>query len=303
MDIEKRLNEMEPKDTPLLVLGYIILGMFLLIPATANAQDNEVTLDQTGDNLTLTILQSGYDNVVDVSDPITSATFTLDITQRGYSNDVDFSVGGSGNNVDVYQEGNGAYFGYTTAWGSGFLWGGDLDGDNNDLNIVQTCNQSSCGGDRFEFHIQGDDNDVDFYQGYRVDADGTLHQIDDYEYGGHFTRLDIHGDNNTFLGSQRSNNSGHEHSNTTNIYGNYNDVYTRQEGNQDKTLSLTINNSNNNIDMIQRSSATHNASVTISGSYATTLYLLQQGGTAQSYTLSQTCATIGGCSVSVTQGN
>ncbi len=55
--------------------------------------------------------------------------------------------------------------------------------------------------------------------------------------------------------------------------------------------------------MIQRGSATHNASVTISGSYATTLYMLQQGGTAQSYTLSQTCATIGGCSVSVTQGN
>jgi len=32
MSIDKRLNEMEPKDTPLLVLGYILLGMFLLIP-------------------------------------------------------------------------------------------------------------------------------------------------------------------------------------------------------------------------------------------------------------------------------
>ena len=119
----------------------------------------------------------------------------------------------------------------------------------------------------------------------------------------HFTRLDIHGDNNTFLGSQRSNNSGHEHSNTTNIYGNYNDVYTRQESNQDKTLTLTINNSNNDVDIIQKGSATHNATITLNGSYGTDLDLLQQGSTAQSYTLSQSCATVGGCSVSVTQGN
>lgn len=280
MNIDKKLNEMRPKDTPLLVLGYIILGMFLLIPATANAQDNEVLLDQTGDNVVINILQAGYDNKID------------------------FSVGGTNNVVDLLQQGNGGYIGYTSAWGSGLAWGGDLDGDYNNLNIVQTCNQgSSCGGDRFEFHIAGNSNDVDFYQGYRVDADGTLHDIDDYEYGGHFTRLDIHGDNNKFLGSQRANNSGHEHSNITNIYGNSNDVYTRQESNQDKTLNLTIYNSYNDVDMVQKGSATHNATVTLSGSYSTTLYMLQQGTTAQSYTLSQTCATVGGCSVSVTQGN
>jgi hypothetical protein len=280
MNIDKKLNEMRPKDTPLLVLGYIILGMFLLIPATANAQDNEVLLDQTGDNVVINILQAGYDNKID------------------------FSVGGTNNVVDLLQQGNGGYIGYTSAWGSGLAWGGDLDGDYNNLNIVQTCNQgSSCGGDRFEFHIAGNSNDVDFYQGYRVDADGTLHDIDDYEYGGHFTRLDIHGDNNKFLGSQRANNLGHEHSNITNIYGNSNDVYTRQESNQDKTLNLTIYNSYNDVDMVQKGSATHNATVTLSGSYSTTLYMLQQGTTAQSYTLSQTCATVGGCSVSVTQGN
>ena len=280
MNIDKKLNEMEPKDTPLLVLGYVILGMFLLIPLSAQAQDNEVYINQTGDNFDLTVLQAGYDNKID------------------------FSVGGTNNVVDLLQQGNGGYIGYTSAWGSGLAWGGDLDGDYNNLNIVQTCNQgSSCGGDRFEFHIQGNSNDVDFYQGYHVTSSGTVLEVDDYEYGGHFTRLDIHGDNNKFLGSQRANNSGHEHSNTTNIYGNYNDVYTRQESNQDKTLNLTINNSYNDVDMVQKGSATHNATVTLSGSYATTLYMLQQGGTAQSYTLSQSCATIGGCSVSVTQGN
>ena len=280
MNIDEKLNKMEPKDTPLLVLGYILLGMFLLIPLSAQAQDNEVYMNQSGNNFDLTILQAGYDNTIN------------------------FSVGGTNNVVDLLQQGNGGYIGYTSAWGSGLAWGGDLDGDYNNLNIVQTCNQgSSCAGDRFEFHIQGNSNDVDFYQGYHVTSSGTVLAIDDYEYGGHFTRLDIHGDNNKFLGSQRSNNSGHEHSNITNIYGNSNNVYTRQESNQDKTLNLTINNSYNDVDMIQKGSATHTATVTLSGTYSTTLYMLQQGGTAQSYTLNQTCVTIGGCSVSVTQGN
>ena len=280
MNIDEKLNKMKPKDTPLLVLGYMLLGMMLLLGLPAQASDNEVLLDQTGNNVDLTILQAGYDNTIN------------------------FSIGGTNNVVDLLQQGNGGYIGYTSAWGSGLAWGGDLDGDYNNLNIVQTCNQgSSCAGDRFEFHIQGDSNDVDFYQGYHVTNSGTVLAIDDYEYGGHFTQLDIHGSNNTFLGSQRSNNSGHEHTNYSYIYGDYNNVYTRQEGNQDKTLNLTIYNDYNDVDMVQKGSATHNATVTLSGSYSTTLYMLQQGGTAQSYTLSQSCATLGGCSVSVTQGN
>ena len=114
-------------------------------------------------------------------------------------------------------------------------------------------------------------------------------------------RLDIHGSNNKFLGSQRSNNSGHEHTNTSNIYGSDNDVYTRQEGNQDKSITLTVYNSDNDIDIIQRSSATHSATITLSGSYATDLDLLQYNSTAQSYSLTQTCTTPSGCSVQVTQ--
>ena len=256
--------------------------VFLSVQTIKYANANEIYLSQVG---------TGNDDM------------TASISQEGEDNTVNMSIGGTGNTIEIEQKGDDGYVGYTSVWGSGYTWGGDLDGNNNSLSIKQFCNQTPCGGDRFEFHITGSDNDVDFAQGYRVDADGTLHSTDDYEYGGHFMRLDIHGSNNTFLGSQRSNNSGHEHSNITNIYGNYNDVYTRQESNQDKTLNLTINNSNNDVDIIQKGSATHSATVTISGSYGTDLYLMQDGSTAQSYSLSQSCATVGGCSVSVTQGN
>jgi len=255
---------------------------FLLLFCTS-VLANEIYVSQTGsgDNLNLQILQDGEDNKIDMS------------------------IGNHTNNtIEIEQKGDDGYVGYTSAWGSGYSWGGDIDGDSNSLSIKQLCNQApSCGGDRFEFHISGSNNDVDFAQGYHVTNTGTLLAVDDYEYGGHFVRLDIHGSNNTFLGSQRSNNSGHEHSNITNIYGSNNDVYTRQESNQNKTLNLTINNSNNDVDIIQKGSATHSATVTISGSYGTDLDLLQQGGTAQSYSLTQSCATVSGCSVAVTQGN
>ena len=253
-------------------------------------------------SILLLSLSAFANNEIYITQVGTSANLTLDITQDGDDNVVNLSFSHDDNTVKNVQEGEDGYVGYTTAWGSGQSWGGDLDGSDNNLNIKQYCNQTTCGGDRFEFHIQGNDNDVDFFQGYRVDADATLHQTDSFEAGGHFIRLDIHGSNNTYLGSQRSNNTGHEHTNISAVYGSNNDVYARQEGNQDKSLTLTINNSNNDIDIIQKSSAAHSATVTLSGSYATDLDLLQQGGTAQSYSLTQTCTNSSGCAVSVTQG-
>ena len=243
-------------------------------------------------------------NEIYVSQTGTGNNLNLQILQDGEDNKIDMSIGNHTNNtIEIEQKGDDGYVGYTSAWGSGYSWGGDIDGDSNSLSIKQFCNQSPCGGDRFEFHISGSNNDVDFAQGYHVQNNGTVDTPDSYEYGGHFVRLDIHGSNNKFLGSQRSNNSGHEHSNITYIYGSNNDVYTRQEYNQDKTINLTINNSNNDVDLIQEGNASHSATITIGGSYGTDLDLLQQGSTAQSYTLSQSCATVGGCSVSVTQGN
>jgi len=274
-------NKTNKENWLMIVLWFGVFLCFLTL--CTKAFSNEIYVSQTGsgDNLNLQILQDGEDNKIDMS------------------------IGNHTNNtIEIEQKGDDGYVGYTSLWGSGYSWGGDIDGDNNSLSIKQLCNQApSCGGDRFEFHISGSNNDVDFAQGYHVQNNGTVDTPDSYEYGGHFVRLDIHGSNNKFLGSQRSNNSGHEHSNVTYIYGNSNDVYTRQEWNEDKTINLTINNSNNDVDLIQLGNASHSATITLNGSYGTDLDLLQQGSTAQSYTLSQSCATVGGCSVSVTQGN
>lgn len=235
------------------------------------------------------------DNTVIINQVTSGNSNDITITIDGSGNTTNFSFGGANNTVNIEQKGKDGYVGYTTAWG------GDLDGDSNSLTVKQLCNQSVCGGDRFEFHIQGNSNNVAFYQGYNVTTAGVT-SYDNIEYGGHFKQLDIHGSNNTLIGSQRSNTSSHKHSMTTGVYGNNNDIYMRQENNQSKTMNLTVNNSYNDIDMVQIGNAGHSATVTISGSYATSLNMLQQGDTAQTYSLAQDCQTTGGCSVTVTQG-
>tara|TARA_R110000803_G_scaffold25524_6_gene61018 strand:+ start:18626 stop:19564 length:939 start_codon:yes stop_codon:yes gene_type:complete len=305
MNIDDKLNNMKPKDTPLLVLGYIILGMFLLIPLGAKAgNENDVMITQTGNNVAIDIAQGGYDNSVDVKlGLVTSDTYnTFSVVQAGNDNSVYFSVGGNNNTIYLQQEGKNNDIGWTDAWGSGYSWGGDLDGNNNNIEIRQKCSFSTCNANDAQFHIQGNNNDVLFGQGYYLSStDDTTFDYDNYEPGGNFLRLDIHGDNNDFSGSQKMDSSSTTHSMTVNLYSNSNDVFAQQWANGNKTLTLTTNNDSNIVDIEQNSTGAHSATISLDGTNPTTLDLLQQGTTNQSYTLTQSCVTVGGCSISVTQ--
>ena len=63
----------------------------------------------------------------------------------------------------------------------------------------------------------------------------------------------------------------------------------------------TTSGSETNI--LQKGDANHNSQIRLQGSQPTTLNIIQQGNTNQSYTLTQNCHTSGGCTVNVTQGN
>lgn len=244
------------------------------------------------------------DNSIDIRQVNSGDNLDLDVTQQGFANTVLFSFDHQNNTIKLIQKGNNNYIGYTDAWGSGYNWGGDLDGQDNDIEIRQRCSFATCNDNDFQFHIQGNYNEVVFGQGYELNNSLTpTWNYDGTEPGGNFVRLDIHGDYNDFKGSQKQDSSSVTHSMTWNIYGDYNDVYSKQMQNANKTLTGTINNDNNTISTVQKKNGAHTANITLSGTYGTTLNLTQTGDTAQSYTLSQTCATVGGCSVSVTQGN
>ena len=230
--------------------------------------------------------------------------FNLAIDQIGFANMIRFSADHDDNTLSLLQSGNNMYIGWTDAWGSGKAWGGDLDGLDNDVEIRQKCSAGTCNDNDFQFHIWGDDNKVVFGQGYSLNNSLTpTWSYDNNEPGGNYVRLDIHGDDNVFKGSQKMDSSSISHSITANIYGDNNDVYARQAQNGNKTLNLTINNDWNEVDINQRDNGAHTATITLNGSFPTELFLTQRSGTTQTYSLSQNCQTSGGCTVSVTQGN
>ena len=310
MSIDKQLNEMRPKDTPLLVLGYIILGMMLLLSIDAKADtDNQVFIGQTGDNVIIQSIQEGYENKIDLDLGIVSSDSSNNIfraLQDGFDNEIKFSLDGQSNELAILQEGNNQYLGFSSYWGEGHDQGGDIDGDSNTLKLWQKCSYTSCNENKIEFHVEGDNNDVIVAQGWFLDVNSNngnqSWSYDGNEPGGNLVRLDIHGDNNDFAGSQKQDSSSVNHNMYVNIFGDSNDVYAGQLQNGSKTLNLNIYNDNNDVWIKQRKNGAHTATINLYGSYGTDLYLNQaHNSVGQTYSLTQTCATIGGCSISVTQ--
>ena len=307
MNIDKRLNEMEPKDTPLLVLGYIILSMFLLIPLSANADDNVVLLDQQGDDVIIDVLQAGYDNSIDVDLGLSGFDFSneFEVKQDGNDNNLFLSIGGNSNSLWILQQGQNNEIGWTSSWGSGKAWGGDIDGNSNSLTFRQNCTRgSSCAKSDIGFHIQGDSNTVKYGQGvYMASSTDTAFIYDSDEGGGHTTTLDIHGDDNTLTGYQRNGNLNayNGHTATLYLYGDNQTLHAVQEADGAKTLNYTSTVDGTVGNIRQAHNGAHTATVVLNGTYPTNITLLQNSSTAQSYSITQNCATLGGCTVSVTQ--
>ncbi len=257
--------------------------LILLLISNLNADDNHVHIDQSGANMQMEIDQVA-----------------------GITNKVDLSIDGNSNSLDIDQWGSNNEVSWVDYWGSGASWGGDLDGNNNSLHFYQYCSRgTNCAKSDVGFHVWGNDNEVRWGQGGMLsDINDTTFGNDGDEGGGSKLNLDIHGDDNKVAGVQRngSANVWSAHTATIYIYANENEVWVNQNTDGAKTFSLTSRNDDNNVSVQQTGNAAHTGTVTLTGTSATTLNLTQQGTIAQTYSLTQNCITMGGCSVSVTQG-
>ena len=103
--------------------------------------------------------------------------------------------------------------------------------------------------------------------------------MDVYQSGTHTHNLDIHVDGVEHEISQSGTGSHYAH-----IY------FYGQSDDSESTMT-------------QQGSGSHNAQVVLTGTEHTIFNLLQQGGTNQSYSLTQSCYTAGGCTVNISQGN
>jgi len=200
--------------------------------------------------------------------------FELDITQVGYNN--------------VIKQ-------WSTSEG--------IDGIDNVI-IIKQANDGSSLSDKNVLEIRrvwGDRNTLKLGQGYHVDTSGNF-TIDTDEYGDTFAHLNITGDDNTILMTQRTNNNSSGHEYWLHVEGDDNDIFTVQREGGSQYINLDVYNDGNNIDLIQKSNGDHYMSVILGGTDPTTISVEQAGSTNNnSYSVTNYCYTVGGCSISVTQ--
>ena len=293
---------------------------------TSPGYGNEIYIGQVGTNVTVTIVQDGQNNRIS-----TKSTAASPATLYGKNQTINFTQTGNNNKIGLYKhyygsdnqtsstmtavqtgDGNTMYLDNhgdnnnfdATQIHNNAIMDLEIDYDDNSVMAKQQCSTASCNQDHMILNVfQGNNNNIKMGQGYKIDGNGNF-SYDNLELGGHSMDLRVTGDTNDIMLSQRSSNNTSGHVMDINVYSDDNDIHVIQEHNSSKNLTLTLNNDDNNVDIDQKKNHSHTANITLSGSYGTDLNL-QQGSnnstSAQSYTLTQNCVTVGGCSVSVTQ--
>jgi hypothetical protein len=227
---------------------------------------------------------------------------------------IDQKIGSSGNTVTIEQTGN-----YNKIAGIGGTEYAIINGDNNTVNIKQG---DTLGKNLIEFNVVGNTNNITLWQA----RNPTTGLQDGQESGGHYMGLNINGSTNT-LSLKQSNDGGSNsgHFAYVDVTGSNNQGTLKQSGNGEKTFFGIINGNTNVFDVTQQGSGSyfdlsltgnghnvtanqkdagsHKATINLTNNGgASTVNLIQQGTTAQNVNITQQCATLSGCSVSVTQG-
>lgn len=187
---------------------------------------------------------------------------------------------GSGDdlNLNITQIGYGNFVDFSFAH-SGNTFNLEQNGNGNSISWVSYWGSGkSWGGD-----VDGVNNveSVEQWNGatYGRHILGDTNIVDVYQNGTHTHNVDIHVD-------------GVEH-----------ELHQEGSGSHYAHIYFYQNADDSESSMMQKGTGSHNAQVRIQGTEHTIFNLLQQGGTNQSYSLTQTCHTVGGCSVSISQGN
>ena len=177
-----------------------------------------------------------------------------------------------------------------------------IDGDDNTVIIKQSRDRGT-GTEPNVLEIRrvwGDRNTLKLGQGYQVGTNGNFTR--DYaEYGDTFTHINITGDDNNVLMTQRTNSSSSGHEYWLHLEGDDNDIYTVQREGGSQYINLDVYTDGNDIDLIQKMNGDHYMSVILRGTEPTDVDITQASHQNKSYSVTNYCYTVGGCSISVTQ--
>lgn len=232
-------------------------------------------------------------------------------------NRIDIQADGSSPNISIEQIGS--YNRIQGLGGAGTY--ATVNGFGNSVNIKQ--GDTLSGRNLIEMGVQGNGNVVTISQA-RNTTTGT---VDGQESGGHIMRLSVTGNSATYIlrqGNDGGANSGHflnfsitggggthrvTQSNNgeklafISITGNNNNETILQSGTGNHFLDLSLTGNGHNVNVSQKDAGSHKATINLTNvGGATALSLVQQGNTNQVYSITQQCANLSGCSVTVTQG-
>jgi len=184
------------------------------------------------------------------------------------------------------------------------------DGDDLELNITQVGFANSIefsfahSGNVFNLQQHGNGNSISWvsYWGsgksWGGDVDGSNNTENIIQYNGATYGRHIWGDENTVDVYQ---NGSHTHNLDIHADDVEHDLWQDGSGTHYSHVYYYGNTDGSITNLKQEGTANHNAQITLTGAYMTTLNVLQQGSTNQSYNLTQNCQTVGGCTVNVTQ--
>lgn len=232
-------------------------------------------------------------------------------------NHIRISADGSSPNITVEQIGS-----YNTIQGlSGAGTYATVNGFGNTVNIKQ--GDTLSGKNLIEMGIQGNGNVVNISQARNT----TTGAVDGAESGGHIIRLSVTGNSATYnlrQGNDGGPNSGHflnftlnggggTHNVTqanngeklafVNISGSFNSETIVQSGTGNHFLDLSLTGNSNSANITQTGSGSHKATINlVNAGGPSSATIIQQGSTNQVYSITQQCANLSGCSVSITQG-
>lgn len=229
------------------------------------------------------------------------------------NNGVYLQVTGPNNSVNIEQIGN-----YNKVSGIG---GGraTVDGGFNQIAIKQG---DGVARNLTEFSVSGNSNTVNLWQSRNI----VTGVSDGLESGGHYIGLALTGNSNSVTVKQANDggiNSGHfsivqiDGSNQTfsltqsgnggkkffgDIDGSSSQFSITQGGSGSHYLDLKAVGNGHSASINQKDSGSHKATISLTNSGgASNIQLIQGGSTNQVYSIDQSCATVSGCSVSVTQ--
>jgi len=159
--------------------------------------------------------------------------------------------------------------------------------------------------------IQGDSNSIGLdqlgwknYSNININGSSNITNVYQSNSGtastpGHYSSVDVTGNTNTVNVSQTGD---AEKTSFIIINGNTNNITNNQVGTGTKYSDIKATGNGHTVSLDQKDAGAHSARIEVTNSGgSSTVNVLQQGNTNQTYLLQQSCANAGGCSVTMTQ--